>query len=145
MPIKENDAHPLLLDTHIWIWLIEGDSRLEKSKALSKIEEAAGRDSLWVSIISIWELGMLVAKERIAFEMETNDWVKRALGAPGLSLASLNPHIALASSNLPGSFEGDPVDRMLIATARHCNATLVTRDKSILRYAKAGFVGAMKA
>jgi PIN domain nuclease of toxin-antitoxin system len=39
----------------------------------------------------------------------------------------------------------DPADRILVATARHLGATLVTADKSLLEVAKKGFVVAMDA
>ena len=44
------------------------------------------------------------------------------------------PAIALGAYQLPGEFHSDPADRMIVATARHLNATLVTRDEKIRAY-----------
>ena len=35
---------------------------------------------------------------------------------------------------------GDPMDRLLVATARQLNATFVTADRAILAYARGGHV-----
>ena len=122
----------ILLDTHIWIWLFNGDERLKSSQCLPMIEEAAKRSSLQVSVISIWEIGTLEAKGRISFEIDCMEWIHRALNAPGISLAPLTPEIAILSSRLPGDFHGDPADRIIAATARKSGALLVTNDNQIL-------------
>jgi PIN domain nuclease of toxin-antitoxin system len=46
----------------------------------------------------------------------------------------LEPAIAVDAGELP-LFHGDPADRMIVATARHLRAILVTRDGKILDYA----------
>ena len=48
----------------------------------------------------------------------------------------LEPEIAVDSAELP-LFHGDPADRMIVATARHLSAMLVTRDAKILAWAEA--------
>ena len=49
------------------------------------------------------------------------------------------------SCQLPGDSHADPADRFLIATAREMNLTLVTGDKKILAYGKAGGVQVLAA
>jgi len=58
-------------------------------------------------------------------------------------LAALGPEIALDAWFLPGQVHGDPMDRLLIATARRLSAALVTRDDRILAYARAGHMQAI--
>jgi len=134
---------PLLLDTHVWLWLMAGDATLKSSTALAQIEQAAIEARLLVAAISVWEVGMLEAKGRIVLPMDVMDWVECALTAPGVSLQPLTPAIAVHSSRLPGDFHGDPADRILVASARQGNAMLVTRDERILAYSAAGFVKAL--
>ncbi len=55
---------------------------------------------------------------------------------PSIELIPLTPEIAVENSQLPDEFHGDPADRLLIATARICGMTLLTRDEKILDYAK---------
>ncbi len=130
-------TRPLLLDTHVWIWLMLGDTRLgQRSRKL--LEEAVPDGRLLVSIISVWEVAMLEANGRLNLAADCADWAGEALSAPGVRLAELNPEIAVAGTRLPGKFHGDPADRILVATARETGATLVTADRAILDYGRRG-------
>ena len=143
MPTLTSDSW-LILDTHVWIWLMEGSDRLALS-ARTRIEQAVPAEALRVSAISVWETAMLEAKGRIVFDEDCTTWVRRALAAPGLSLFPLTPEIAVASTRLPGSLQGDPADRLIVATARSCGAMLVTADTAILKYAATGHLRALPA
>jgi PIN domain nuclease of toxin-antitoxin system len=134
----------LVLDTHVWIWLMEGSERLSVA-ARERIQQGVRAEALRVAAISVWEAAMLEAKGRIVFDEDCAAWVRRALGAPGLSLFPLTPEVAIASTRLPGTFQGDPADRMIVATARASGATLVTADSAILRYAASGHLRVLPA
>lgn len=131
----------LLLDTHIWLWLACGVRGKISPATVRAIERAGQRRTLFVSIISVWEIALLESKRRIALPMPTQKWVARALDNPEIKLIGLDaPEIALDSCNLPEKFHADPADRFLVATARARNATLVTADQRILDYSKLGHV-----
>jgi PIN domain nuclease of toxin-antitoxin system len=72
-------------------------------------------------------------------------WIAEAVSAPGLSIEPLLPQIAVETCSLPEAFHRDPVDRMIVATARVANATLMTRDRQILDYAARGHLTAIAA
>lgn len=127
----------VVLDTHVWVWLMEGSPNL-KPGLRRAIEKFALDGGLLVSAISVWEVAMLEAKGRIAFDQDCGGWVKDALSAPGISLVPLDPEIAVASTRLPSGFHGDPADRIIVATARSHACALVTADAGILAYAKSG-------
>jgi PIN domain nuclease of toxin-antitoxin system len=55
-------------------------------------------------------------------------------------IAPLEPAVAVASSRLPGDPHDDPAARIIVATARHLGATLVTADDQLLAYGTAGHV-----
>lgn len=135
----------LLLDTCALIWLINRTPI--QPPALEEIERAARDDVLVVSTASAWEVGLLSRRigrsDGLQFTPDPKTWFVRALTAPGLRLAPLTPDIAIDASHLPGELHGDPADRLIIATARHLGAAIVTRDRKILDYAAAGFVGAI--
>lgn len=134
-------AHPLLLlDTHVWLWFALGDAERLRVSARKKIEAAAHGGRLAVSVISVWEIGMLETKGRIALGLPCEKWVAAALALPGLRLVGLEPEIAIASSRLPGAIHGDPADRILAATARARDAVLATADERLLEYGKAGLM-----
>jgi len=135
---------PVLLDTHVMVWLVQGDQRLS-GQAREQIDSAAATQQAWVSAITPWEIGMLVAKGRLALASDVGQWIRAVLALPGLRLAALEPEIAVASSRLPGDLHGDPADRILAATARHLGATLITADERLLAYAAAGHLRALAA
>jgi len=145
MPRGSLPIRPFLLDTHIWIWALEGNTRELNMAAQDAIGEGGATGRVLVSPISCWEVGMLEAKGRIRFTVQVSEWMRRALQAPGVTLAPLTPEIALDSSRLPGTVHGDPADRILIATARRTGALLVTRDHQILEYAREGHLSVVDA
>ncbi|HET6764908.1 MAG TPA: type II toxin-antitoxin system VapC family toxin [Longimicrobiaceae bacterium] len=136
---------PLLLDTHIWIWAMDGRGGEMSAAALEAVHAASARGGLLVSAISAWEVAMLQAKGRLRLGMDTAEWVRRALAAPGVRVAELTPQVAVDSAELPGEVHGDPADRILMATARQTGATLVTRDGRILDYARSGYLAVLDA
>ena len=134
----------LVIDTHVWLWLESEPDRLGES-ARARIEQAARAGQLWVSVMSVWEIGMLVAKDRIRLSMPVDEWVRQASATPGMQMLGVIPEIALESTRLPDAPHGDPVDRLLMASARLHNLTLVTADEKILAYAQQGHLKALKA
>ena len=140
MPIlKKLKQHKILLDTHVWIWLMTGDDRLGKSFRKTIMEDT-DKELILVSAISVWELGMLVEKKRIELEMDCLDWAMQALKTPGINLVPLTPSIAVLSTRLPQNPHGDPADRILIASAYENHAVLVTHDQKLIDFGKSKFI-----
>jgi len=137
--VSELKQHKLLLDTHIWIWLISGNSILSPLTRKA-IDRAKDREHLFISPISVWEISMLVERKRITLDMDLTDWLNQWIESPGILSAEFSFQVALLSNKLPGSLHGDPADRILIATAYQENAVLVTADEKILSYGKDSFI-----
>ena len=137
-------AQRLLLDTHVWLWLALGTARKISPAALRILEETGRAGGLMVSIVSMWELSLLVARQRIALPLPLADWVALALSRPEIRLVGLNqPGTVIDAVNLPGAIDADPADRFLIATARARRATLATHDDTILAYGESGHVAVL--
>ncbi|MGZ3733023.1 MAG: type II toxin-antitoxin system VapC family toxin [Parachlamydiaceae bacterium] len=102
------------------------------------VDRLSLHEAVFISPISIWEFGMLVQKRRIVIEMDLMDWVQQALAVSGINLLPISPRIAIESSRLPGDIQGDPADRLLLATAYEENAVLVTCDEKLLKYGGTG-------
>lgn len=134
----------IVLDTHVLVWAVEGDSRLGAA-ARHLIEDEAVNGRVLVPAISLWEIAMLVAKDRLALAQDIRTWTERILELDGIEIAHLAPLISLDAVGLPGSFHADPADRMIVATARHHQAVLITADRQILAYAEAGHLIARDA
>jgi len=84
---------------------------------------------------------LLESKGRLRLPMSVEAWIREALSPPALRLLGLDaPQVVIDSCNLPGPFHADPADRILVASARHLDAHLVTHDQKIIDYGEAGYV-----
>ena len=120
-----------LLDTHILIWWLNDSSRL--SPAQQEIVSSASAESpLLVSDISIWEVATLHSLSRIQLTIPLRAWLDKAVAPPLVRRQGISPAIAAELATLPDSFQRDPADRILVATARVFGATLLTQDRRIV-------------
>jgi PIN domain nuclease of toxin-antitoxin system len=124
----------LLLDTCALLWLANGAEMTPESRT------AVANRNLHVSPISAWEIANLVRKSRIAFTQPVAGWFRQAAKKMAAGTPQLTVEILAGSCDLPGSPPDDPADRIIIATAREADMTLVTRDRHILEYSRAGHV-----
>ncbi len=134
----------VLLDTHAWVWLLNGDPKLNP-KAVKAIERSLSEEAVLLSAISPWEVAMLVSKGRLTLDRDVGEWVDTAVSIPGIRLEPISPEIAVASTRLPGNIHSDPADRLIAATARHLGALLITDDQLLLNYGTAGHLKTLKA
>jgi PIN domain nuclease of toxin-antitoxin system len=123
----------ILLDTHNWVWWIQGDRRLS-SDDVSRIDSHLGQ-AIAISSISCWEVSLLANAGRLSFTMSLDAWIDRALSDPSIKLLDLHRSVLVESTRLPEGFHRDPADRILVAHARELNCQLVTVDERILKYA----------
>ncbi len=135
MPLRTDHGRGVLLDTHIWIHLHAGSQTLSKP-ALRAIDTATSSRSVYVPLISVWEIAMLTAKKRIQFDRPVRRWVEEALEKPGLQLLPFSTEIAMEAALLPEPMQKDPADRIIVASARIERFTLITSDKPMLRFAR---------
>src|SRR6185437_14035814 len=126
-----------LLDTHVWIWLQEADPRLPRA-AVHMIERAQAQHRVFASAISVLEIAQLLEKGRIELSYSIHAWLTQSFSDEGIRLLPLSPEIAVESTRLPGNLHRDPADRILTATTRIENLTLLTRDARLLEYGDAG-------
>ncbi len=143
--MPERSEGPLVLDTHVWIWMVEGRRGALSETAVEMIEHAGRRGAVRVSAISVWEVAMLEARGRISLSRPIEEWVRAALRAPGIRLLPLSPEVAIASTRLPGDPRGDPADRVLVASARVTGGRLATCDQEILDYSREGGLAVLDA
>jgi PIN domain nuclease of toxin-antitoxin system len=121
----------IVLDTHIWVWWVDGGTPLPPDYlALLQVEAANG---FGVSAISCWEVAKLVELGRLQLALPVYQWLTQALQPP-VQLLPLSPEIAVGSTQLPGTFHRDPADQIIVATARHFGCPLVTMDRLIRAY-----------
>lgn len=129
----------LLLDTCACLWLMHGD-RMSASSLRAIGEAQTSRSGIYVSAITAWEVATLVRKGRYRLLVSPKIWFSRLLALVGVRLAELTPELLIDSTELPGVPPPDPVDRMIIATARHQGLVLVSRDRKLIGYGEQGHV-----
>ncbi len=127
----------LLLDTCALLWLAEG------IELAAEARKAVTDSNLNVSLISVWEIANLVRKKRIVLAMPVAKWFRQAVEQMQATAFGPTIEILANSCELPGSPPNDPADRIIIATAREARMIVVTRDRGILAYARAGYVRTM--
>ena len=132
-----------LLDTCAAVWLMNGDPLQQPAaRELPKLLEDKGR--FLVSPISAWELATLSAGNRIQLTLSPEAWFRCLCDLPGIGLTPLTPAVLIASLGLPGKPPEDSVDRILLATAREFDYVLVTRDRNLLNYGRAGHIRTLR-
>lgn len=120
----------LVLDTHAWVWWISCPDRLSRRQRGS-IDRTLRRSdaSVLVSIISCWEVALLCQHGRFRFAIPADTWLEQATAIPGIQIVSLSLPIIVTAARL--TTLRDPADMLIVATAQHHGARLVTSDTRI--------------
>ena len=133
----------ILFDTHVLIWFADGDTRLGMA-ARDMVGAAIGSGEAIFAAISMWEIGMLVARGHVTLAMPTDAWIER-LEDVGVVIADMTRHIALDAGSMPREIHGDPCDRIIMATARSLRCPLLTADGRLLEYGTNGWLKVLDA
>ena len=118
----------LLLDTHIFLWAVMGDSSL-KAPVRRMLEEA---DEVYVSAASIWEIAI---KSRLGKIEADADALANEIEEAGFRDLPVRLRHAAGVAKLP-LYHADPFDRLLIAQAIAEPLKFITADKSLARYSE---------
>lgn len=117
-----------LLDTHIWIWTALEPTRL--SRRVAKVLDDSA-NQLWLSPISVWELLMLTQKRRVELDGDAVAWAKLTIEKLQLQEAPMTYDVALETPAL-GLVHSDPSDRLIAASAKVFDLTLITADEKLI-------------
>ena len=117
----------IVADTHGWIWWLTDRTMLSK-RALSALDD----DTVAVSPVTFLEVATLARKGRITLNQPVTDWLQRSLERSNTHVVDLTLAIAVAAGSIQSDVVNDPADRVIIATALHTGASLVTKDRRII-------------
>ena len=121
----------LLLDTQIAIWALASPDRI---KASARDLIADGRNEVFVSVASVWEIAIKFAlRKRRGAPPFSGAAALTHFRAAGYALLSIAPEHAAAIETLP-TLHADPFDRLLIAQALHEPMRLITADTAMAAY-----------
>lgn len=127
---------PVLLDTSIWVWFLEGDERRLSKKSVEFLKQREQTGELVVCDLSFWEVANKSAKGKLQLSLDSALWLEDAGNYASITYAPIERTALIQSTRLSGSPPSDPMDRILIATALLHGATLVTSDAKIIEYAR---------
>lgn len=127
----------LLLDTHAWVWTVQGDVRRVGRQARQLLARAASAEAIRISPATLFEVAALHTAGRLRLALPLERWISDSLHVPGVRIAELSPIVAIDAGMIPRAALSDPLDRLLVATARQLGATFLTADAKVLDYAAA--------
>ena len=119
-----------LLDTHAWVWWVQADPRLDR-RTVQALDALPADDRPAVCDISLWEVAMLVALDRLTLGVPLEAWLEAAADPQSVRVLAVTPAIAAEVARLPETFHRDPADRLIVASCRALDLPLVTRDRAI--------------
>ena len=121
----------ITLDTCSIIWNALSPEKLSK-KARKAIEENEKKGLVFCEI-SLWEIAMLIKKERLVVEVGYQELIDLMLSAHNFILTGIDPEIAKLSVSFSEKINQDPADRIIAATSIAKKAKLITADKNLLK------------
>jgi PIN domain nuclease of toxin-antitoxin system len=126
----------VLLDTHVWIWLVNDEPRKLGPRTRRQLGKATGIRAASVSTASVFEIAALHTAGRLHFSQPADRWIRNSIERAGFKVIDIERDIAVDAGMIPATALPDPFDRCLVATAREYGVPLVTCDRRILDYAR---------
>ncbi len=119
-----------VLDTHALVWWLAEPSKLSAS-ARRAIQSAAHANELVVSAASILEIATLVRRGRLALSTSVDQWLADVRSLPELTIEPVTAEIAARAGSFDAEMQGDPIDRIIVATAVLLQYPLVSADSQV--------------
>ena len=123
----------IVLDTHVLIWWIENPAQLSP-KARRAIAKDSLENGIIISSVSALEIATLVRRNRLHLAVSVDLWLANVQRLPELHFEPVTAEMAQIAGSMGDELHGDPVDRLIAATAVVLNAPLVTADTKLREY-----------
>lgn len=121
----------ILLDTHVLVWLVGEPQRLS-APALEAIEAESG---LAIALVSVQEIAYLTIRGRLQMDRPVATWIRDVMTVREIEPIPPTVSTSLRAGSLdPQEFHGDPIDRLIYATAVEHDARLITADERLRRF-----------
>jgi len=120
-----------LLDTHVFVWFRINSEKLGPS-TIQLLENPETKVA--VSSISTLELAQLVFSKRLVLPCDAETWMQQVRHTFQATEVPIDSRVAGEAYRLQDDFHKDPADRILVATARLNDWTLITADRRIISF-----------
>ena len=120
----------LLLDTHIFLWYISGDSRLD---AGLQSEIQSSTNEVFLSVASVWEAVIKYDLGKLPLPRRPEEYLPLQRDGHGMASLPIEEGAMQHLASLP-QLHRDPFDRVMIAQSLQYDMTLVTLDANIRGY-----------
>ncbi|AFY49650.1 hypothetical protein Nos7524_3876 [Nostoc sp. PCC 7524] len=120
----------LMLDTHTFLWFIEGSLNLSDT-AKNLIEDQ--RNQRFLSIASLWEMSIKVSIGKLQLGMNFAELVKQQVYGNAIELLEIRPEHLDKLAQLP-FYHKDPFDRLIISQSLVESIPIVTKDSMFESY-----------
>lgn len=118
-----------LLDTHTFLWFLEGSKRLSKK---TKDIIVNPKNKTFISIASIWEMGIKISLDKLELDLSLEE-LKQELIRNEIEILPLDFDHIIELSKLDFHHR-DPFDRILISQARSEKLTILSKDSHFKLY-----------
>lgn len=119
-----------LLDTCAWLDAFIAPQLLRKEVRVLINQQSR----LSLADITLLEVARKAETGGLILDAPLERWFEIALPARRIRVLPITPQIAVESARLPQPFHKDPADRLIVATARVHDLTIITSDDKILDY-----------
>ena len=121
----------LLLDTHALVWFANDAPELSATARELLADE---HSSVYISVVSFWELATLTNVGRIRLEPTLDHWFARIRSSAFRFLDISDAHLLTYAALPQVKDHRDPFDRLLLAQAITENLTILSRDAKFASY-----------
>jgi PIN domain nuclease of toxin-antitoxin system len=119
----------ILLDTHAILWLFLAPEKLSATAREAILQARIDGETLGCSPVSVYEIAYAARRKRLLLHSTAEKFIAAILAR--IDLVPMTAEIAMRAGELADPFHGDPMDRMIAATAMAENCTLITADSKI--------------
>jgi|SRR5579883_298521 len=121
----------IVLDTHVLVWWVDGETKKLSRKARQALEQHGKRNELLVCSISFFEITTLERRGRLRFKIPASEWLSEVRRLPEYRIEPLTDEVSERAGQFGDAFSGDPADRMIAAMALLREVPLVTHDEKL--------------
>jgi PIN domain nuclease of toxin-antitoxin system len=120
----------IILDTHIFLWLIDEDPHLTKDKAQVIVDP---KNEVFLSVASIWECVIKYQIGKLQFPQSPEIYLPRQRSKHLIKTLEISEDTIKQLVKLP-MIHKDPFDRLIICQSLQYDLTIMTEDRAILNY-----------